>query len=166
MWGEKMKISEESILTTKTSSWVALGFLFKWPMLIYVVVTVAVYMYQFTDFPMSHIALYAFYGLVGLYGLLFFSKLFGMKKEHAEITNQRVVIDRRVGYAKKKIILPLNHISMLEIERGFFARLFGYGTIVIYGSGNHYKTLSDVKRCVKFYKAIHLQLTKQWRLTD
>ncbi len=161
-----MKLTEESILTTKTSSWVAIAFLFKWPMLVYVAVMVAAYIYQFTAFPMNEYAQYAFYGLAGLYGLLFFSKLFGMKREHAEVTTHRVIIERRIGWVTKKIILPLNHISMLEIERGFFARLLGYGSIEIFGSGNHRTSLSDIGKCVKFHEAIHLQLTKQWRLTD
>ena len=149
---------EQNILLTKTSRWMAFGFLGRRFMLIILAVVVASLIGQFFEPDL----IYVFYVFAGVYLLLFLSRLFGMKREKVELSNQSVIVHRRVGSSRRKIIIPLNHIAVSEIERGKLARFFGFGSMKLYTTGNHIVSLESIANVEAFYGALHKELTLHW----
>jgi hypothetical protein len=75
---------EETVLTAKTSRWVALGFLGRKPMLIYLLIMILALIVPLIMPEYSDLMLLG-YGLLGLYVLLFLGRLFGFKREKVDL---------------------------------------------------------------------------------
>ncbi len=161
--GGYVKITEANVLTTKTSRWMAFAALGKLPMIILLVLAVASGVGYLIYDPLL---LYALIGLGGVYLLIFLALLLGMRKEHVELTNQRIIVKRRTGAIRKTIFIPLNHVSIYEVTRTKMGRRLGFGTIMIYASASHKVELTSLAKIEDLHEGIHLQLTKQWRMVD
>ncbi|MFW5838582.1 MAG: PH domain-containing protein [Bacillota bacterium] len=153
-----MAIAEETIMSTKTSRWIAFGFLGKKYMLIMLLVVIAGFIGSLFEPDLIYVG----YAVGGLYLLLFLGRLFGMKKEHVDLSTQRIIIRRRIGSTKKIIIIPLNHVAMFEIEQGKFASKLKFGSIKINTSGSKDVNLESLAKIEAFYETMHTQLTKLW----
>jgi len=161
--GGYVKITEANILTTKTSRWMAFAALGKLPMIILLALAVGsgVGYLVYDD-----MLLYALAGFGGIYLLIFLALLFGMRKERVELTNQRIIVKRRIGAVRKTIFIPLNHVSIYDVTRTKMGRRLGFGTIAIYASSNQKVELMSLAKIEDLQEGIHLQLTKQWRMVD
>ncbi len=157
-----MRITEESVLTTQTSRWIAFGFLANKFMLLMLLVIIASGIGQFFEPEL----VYVFYGVGGLYLILFLARLFGMKKERVEVTNQRMIVRRRIGSMRRQITIPHNHMAMIDVSRGKMGRRLGFGHMVVYTSGNSRVNLESMAKVEELQESLHLQLTKQWRHVD
>ena len=148
---------EETLLTVKTSRWIALGFLGKKFMLIYLVVMIAAFIVPLfvPDLPEL---LYLGYILAGFYALLFFGRLFGFKREKADITNHRLILYRRMGTSQKRIMIPLHQIVQVEVERGKLGRLLGFGSVKLYNAGGGKADLESIGKVENFNEILHVQM--------
>ncbi len=155
-----MHTAEETVLSTKTSRWMAFGFLGSKFMLGLLLVVVASGIGQFIEEPVK----YLFYASAGLYVMLFLARLFGMKKEYAELTNQRVIVKRRLGSSRRKIIVPLNHVAVFEVQQGSTGRKLKFGSVIIYTTGNHKIELESMAKIEDLQEGLHAQLTNHWQL--
>ena len=152
---------EETLLTVKTSRWIALGFLGKKFMLLYLVVMIAALIAPLFVPDMPELV-YVGYGLAGLYVLLFFGRLFGFKREKAEVTNHRLILYRRMGTSQKRIMIPLHHIVQVEVERGKLATLLGFGSVKLHNAGGGKAELESIGKIETFNDVLHVQMMQMW----
>src|SRR5437588_12553372 len=66
-----------------------------------------------------------------------------------------VITDRRVFgkwgvFSRSYIAQPLDKISSIKLEQGMLGRLFGYGTILMYGSGLSVTTIPTIAEVATF----------------
>ncbi len=153
-----MHTGEEIVLSTQTSRWMAFGFLGTKFMIGMLIVIVASGIGQFFE----EILFYVFVVVGALYAILFLARLFGMKKEHVVLTNQRVIVKRRLGSSRRQIITPLSHISIFEIQQGSIGRALKFGSITVYTTGNHSIDLESLAKIELLSEGMHAQLTNHW----
>lgn len=150
---------EETVLTAKTSRWVALGFLGKKPMLIYLLIMILAIVVPLI-MPEYGEVIYLGYGLLGVYVLMFFGRLFGFKREKVDLTNHRLIIYRSYGSTETRIMVLLHQIVQVEVSRGKLARLLGFGDMRIMTSGNSKVDLESIGKIEGFQEALHIEMMK------
>ncbi|MFP4286672.1 MAG: PH domain-containing protein [Candidatus Izemoplasmataceae bacterium] len=150
---------EETVLTAKTSRWVALGFLAKKPMLIYLLIMILALIIPFV-LPEYGEVLYLGLGLAGLYFLMFLGRLFGFKREKIDLTNHRLIIYRSYGSIETRIMVLLHQVVQVEVNRGKLARFLGYGDMKIMTSGNSKVDLESISKIENFQEALHIEMMK------
>ncbi|MFH5881119.1 PH domain-containing protein [Liberiplasma polymorphum] len=155
-----MKV-EETLLTVKTSRWIALGFLGKKFMLIYLLIMVAALIAPLFVPDMPELV-YLGYGLVGLYVLLFLGRLLGFKREKADVTNHRLILYRRIGTSERRIMIPLHQIVQVELERGKLGRLLGFGSVKLHNAGGGKADLESIGKVENFNEVLHIQMMQSW----
>jgi uncharacterized membrane protein YdbT with pleckstrin-like domain len=70
------------------------------------------------------------------------------------VTNRRVII--KVGLIQRKTVeLQLSKVETIEVEQGFWARLFGIGAITIVGTGGTSERFEGLGDPLGFRRAVH-----------
>jgi uncharacterized membrane protein YdbT with pleckstrin-like domain len=69
------------------------------------------------------------------------------------VTNKRVMM--KVGvFSTRSVELLLNKIEAIAVNQGFIGRIFGYGNIVITGSGGTTESFSHIQGPLAFRRAV------------
>lgn len=67
------------------------------------------------------------------------------------ITNRRVII--KVGFIRRKTLeMNLEKIESVKVDQGIMARILGYGTVTIIGTGGTRESFPTIKRALRFRK--------------
>jgi len=67
------------------------------------------------------------------------------------ITNKRVIV--KVGLIRRKTLeMNLQKIESVNVEQGIMARILGYGTVTIVGTGGTKESFSDIRKPLVFRK--------------
>ncbi len=70
------------------------------------------------------------------------------------VTNRRVII--KVGLISRRTVeLKLEKIESIGVEQSIFGRIFGYGTIVVKGTGGTNEPFRGLARPLEFRKAVN-----------
>ena len=95
--------------------------------------------------------------IVIAFGLLVlgYSKLTRATSEFA-VTNKRVII--KVGWiSRRSIEMNLSKIESVDVQQGLFGRLFGYGKIVVVGTGATREPFARIEGPLEFRRAVQAQ---------
>ena len=69
------------------------------------------------------------------------------------VTSKRVVI--KLGVVRRKTLeLLLRQVEAIEVEQGFLARVFGYGTITLVGTGGTKEPFHGIARPLEFRRQV------------
>lgn len=67
------------------------------------------------------------------------------------ITNKRVIV--KVGLIRRKTLeMNLQKIESVNVEQGIMARILGYGTVTIVGTGGTKESFADIRKPLVFRK--------------
>lgn len=72
------------------------------------------------------------------------------------ITNKRLVI--KTGFISRKTVeLNLNKVESIQVEQNVWGRMFGYGTILLHGTGETSETFSRIDDPLEFRRKFQEQ---------
>jgi hypothetical protein len=90
------------------------------------------------------------------------SVLMGIARRNATemaVTNRRVVI--KVGLmARRTVEMMLNKVESIEVKETAFGRMFGYGTIVVIGTGGTPEPFARIAHPLLFRTTVQQQIQK------
>ncbi len=69
------------------------------------------------------------------------------------VTNKRVMMKSGV-FTTHSVELLLNKIEAIGVDQSFIGRLFGYGNIVVTGSGGTHEAFSNIQGPLEFRRAV------------
>jgi uncharacterized membrane protein YdbT with pleckstrin-like domain len=73
------------------------------------------------------------------------------------LTNQRILV--KVGFIQRRSFETLlQRITSIEVSQSILARILGYGTIIIYGTGIASEIFRNVNNPIEFRKKIQQQI--------
>jgi uncharacterized membrane protein YdbT with pleckstrin-like domain len=82
---------------------------------------------------------------------LFIAPLIAQKTSEFVITNKRIII--KVGLVSRRTLeMNLSKVESVNITQSIFGRMFGYGTIVIVGTGGTREPFADISDPLTFRK--------------
>ncbi|HAS85406.1 MAG TPA: hypothetical protein DCS31_01200 [Candidatus Competibacteraceae bacterium] len=82
---------------------------------------------------------------------LFLWPLFQRATSEFAITNKRVII--KVGFISRRTLeMNLNKIESVNVDQSFWGRIFGYGTIVVIGTGGTREPFQVISNPMAFRK--------------
>ncbi len=83
---------------------------------------------------------------------LFIRPLIMTKFDEFVITNKRVIM--KTGVISRNIFeMTIAHIESINVDQSIWGRIFGYGTVIIVGSGGTKESFSDIADPVRFRRA-------------
>ncbi len=86
---------------------------------------------------------------LGSFFTLFISPLIAMNSNEFAITNKRIII--KTGLLSRKTLeMNLSKIESVNIEQGIFARMLGYGTLRVIGTGGTKEAFPAIKDPISF----------------
>ncbi|MDQ2962146.1 MAG: PH domain-containing protein [Pseudomonadota bacterium] len=90
---------------------------------------------------------------IGLAALILVATFINRQSSDFAVTNKRVMM--KVGvFSTRSIELLLNKIEAIAVEQSLLGRLFGYGDIVITGSGGTKEAFSRIQSPLEFRRAV------------
>lgn len=76
------------------------------------------------------------------------------------VTNKRIMM--KVGvFRMRSIELLLSKVEAIAVDQSLLGRIFGYGNIVVTGSGGTKETFSHIQALLEFRRAVQSVATKQ-----
>jgi uncharacterized membrane protein YdbT with pleckstrin-like domain len=103
--------------------------------------------------PLSYIVATIFF-IIGL--LMFFSRWITDKTSEFAVTNKRILV--KVGFIRRTSLeLLLRQIEMIGVEQGVFARMLGYGTIIVGGTGGTKEQFAYIANPLEFRRQVQGQ---------
>jgi uncharacterized membrane protein YdbT with pleckstrin-like domain len=91
-----------------------------------------------------------FFSLSGLF-TLFIAPALKRWSDEFVVTNKRIIC--KTGLFKRNTFeMNLNKIETVNVDQSVFARLFGYGTITIIGTGGTKESFPDIANATEFRK--------------
>lgn len=91
---------------------------------------------------------------------LFILPLVDILTSEFAITSKRVII--KVGLISRSTVeMNLNKIESVNVDQSILGRIFGYGTIIIVGSGGTREPFRAIMQPMEFRKAFQAQLEAQ-----
>ena len=94
--------------------------------------------------------------LLGLFGALLAAIIYATSE--FGVTNKHVVI--KTGFRGKRAVeMATLELEDVDVRQGIWAKLFGYGTIVICGLGGTKEKLRNIKAPVEFHQHLQQQIT-------
>ena len=91
-----------------------------------------------------------FFSWVGLF-TLFIAPFIKRRTDEFVITNKRVIV--KTGLISRKTLeMNLNKIETVNVDQGIFARILGYGTVGIVGTGGTHETFPYIAHALEFRK--------------
>jgi uncharacterized membrane protein YdbT with pleckstrin-like domain len=96
----------------------------------------------------THLHWKIFISLRGLF-TLFIAPYIRLKTSEFGITNKRVIV--KTGFISRKTLeMNLNKIETVNVEQSIWGRIFGFGTIIIVGTGGTREVFHDIKSPLLF----------------
>jgi uncharacterized membrane protein YdbT with pleckstrin-like domain len=121
------------------------------------------------------IAVGAFFGLIALItilgavgiglslllvsGLIVASGFLRRSSSEFAVTNRRVIL--KAGLIRRRSLeLLLNKIESIGVDQGLLGRMFGYGTIVVRGTGGTAEPFTNVRHALEFRRQVQAQIDR------
>jgi uncharacterized membrane protein YdbT with pleckstrin-like domain len=91
--------------------------------------------------------------------------IFGIVRRNSTemgVTNKRVVVKRGI-LARRTFELLLSQIEGILVEESFMGRMFGFGTVIIRGTGGSPETFSRIAHPLEFRRQVqeHIEIYQQ-----
>ncbi|MCK4823457.1 PH domain-containing protein [bacterium] len=100
----------------------------------------------------GHISLVFFF-------IAFISEIIRFKTSEFGLTDKRVLV--KVGFIKRNSVeILLTKVEGIQVDQSIFGRVFGYGTIIISGTGGLKSPFHKIASPLKFRKEIQEQISK------
>lgn len=146
---------EETLITAKFSMWATLAFLFKWYMLGFLVITLAIGYFVFFQTDLDYLQ-YVFYGLVAVYVIIYLVYVLRIRRRKLELTGKRF-IEHQGGTVKTHRFIPLKSIVEMSVQTSRMGRKLNFGSIVLYMSGRelHFDFVTRPYEIVEEYFSLH-----------
>ena len=99
-------------------------------------------------------------------GLLFFlvgiitlvSSFINFKTSEFGLTNKRIIA--KEGFIKRKSVeILLTKVEAIKVSQGILGRIFGYGTIIIIGTGGSKDPLHKIANPLEFRKKLQEEIS-------
>jgi len=101
----------------------------------------------------GHLHWMVFVSLKALF-TLFLSPVIERATSEFAVTSRRVII--KVGLISRRTVeLKLEKIESIGVDQSILGRIFGYGTIVVNGTGGTHEPFRGIARPLEFRKAVH-----------
>jgi uncharacterized membrane protein YdbT with pleckstrin-like domain len=99
----------------------------------------------------------ALFVLVGI--ILGVPRFITYKSSEFAVTNKRVLI--KVGFIKRHSLeLLLQKVEGIGVDQDFLGRIFGYGTIIVTGTGGTKETFQTIENPLEFRKHVQQNISK------
>lgn len=104
---------------------------------------------------------------LGMFSLLFFlpgillgvSRFIAYKSSEFAVTNRRVLI--KVGFIRRHSLeLLLQKVEGIGVDQGISGRIFGYGTIIVTGTGGTKEPFKNIANPLEFRKQVQQSLSQ------
>ncbi len=82
---------------------------------------------------------------------LFITLIIKRRTTEFAITNKRVII-KRGWLSRRTLEMNLQKLEAINVDQGIFARMLGYGTIRIVGTGGTIETFPSIQNPLEFRK--------------
>jgi len=117
------------------------------------------YAFSHTELEVNSVHLMQAGGVALLVGGLITIVVGSVKRNATEmaVTNRRVVIKTGLA-ARKTIEMLLNKVESIEVSETTFGRMFGYGTIVIIGTGGTSEPFHNIAHPLEFRNQVQQQI--------
>lgn len=102
----------------------------------------------------------ALFALIG--GLIVLANWMSVRSTELAVTDRRVIAKRGV-LTRSAIDLRLARVESVMVEQSLFGKLFGFGTIVVRGTGGDGAPINTVAQPLDFKRAVEAQLDKYER---
>jgi uncharacterized membrane protein YdbT with pleckstrin-like domain len=89
-----------------------------------------------------------YFSFQGLFTLFIAPLIKQMSNEFA-VTNKRIVVKQGI-IARDTLEMNLSKIESVQVEQSFWARMFGYGTIIIIGTGGTREVFTNIAKPILF----------------
>ena len=105
--------------------------------------------------------------ILGIFSLLFFvpgillgvSRVVTYKSSEFAVTNKRVLI--KIGFIRRHSLeLLLQKVEGIGVDQGFSGRIFGYGTIMVTGTGGTKEPFKNIANPLEFRKQVQESLSQ------
>jgi uncharacterized membrane protein YdbT with pleckstrin-like domain len=112
-------------------------------------------------------AIFSQYSAVLIFGTLFVlvgillgvPRFITYKSSEFAVTNKRVLI--KVGFIKRHSLeLLLQKVEGIGVDQDISGRIFGYGTIIVTGTGGTKETFKNIKNPLEFRKQVQQNLSQ------
>jgi uncharacterized membrane protein YdbT with pleckstrin-like domain len=81
-------------------------------------------------------------------------QMFNYNAAVVRVTNMRVVA--KVGFIRRESFeMPISKVETIDIRQGLFGQMFGYGTLVLRGSGGTPATFKNIAEPAAFQRAVN-----------
>jgi len=146
---------EETLITAKFSMWATLAFLFKWYMLGFLVITLAIGYFVFFQTDLDYLQ-YVFYGLVAVYLIIYFGYVLKMRRRKLELTEKRF-IDHHGKAIRVHRFIPLRAVNEITVETTRMGRRLNFGHIILHMSGRElpFRFVTRPYEIVEEYFSLH-----------
>ena len=88
------------------------------------------------------------------FGLLLIPIYLFQKTYEIAITNNRIIGKKGI-ISRETIDFSINNIESVDVKQSIFGRIFGYGDVVIHGTGASEKKIAAIKSPEDFKQAIN-----------
>lgn len=69
------------------------------------------------------------------------------------VTNKRVIV--KTGFINRKTVeINIKKVESIQVEQGFWGRMFNYGTIIVSGTGSNHAPIKSIHDPIEFRKAV------------
>ncbi len=124
---------EQTLITAKFSMWATIGFFARKFMLLYLLVLLGVAYFVFFEADIAALQ-YVFYGLIGLYFIIYIAYVLRTRVRTLELTDKRFI--DHIGRAfKRHRFIPLKAVNEITVESTRMGRRLKYGHIVLHLPG-------------------------------
>ncbi|MDY4174720.1 MAG: PH domain-containing protein [Bacteroidales bacterium] len=83
---------------------------------------------------------------------LFIRPLIMTKTDEFVITNKRIIM--KTGLISRNIFeMTVQHVESVNVDQSILGRIFGYGTVIIVGSGGTKESFPDIAKPLAFRRA-------------
>lgn len=102
----------------------------------------------------------SFGGLVMLFGVvLWVSAYIHRRTSEFAVTNKRVIV--KAGILRRRTVeMLLRQVEALEVEQGILGRIFGYGILIIIGTGGTRESFQRISSPLEFRRAAQAASTQ------
>jgi uncharacterized membrane protein YdbT with pleckstrin-like domain len=147
---EKNLMQGEQIIYHAKLHWIV----FASPIFLIVIGWIFVF-YMHSDAPAAR-GIFSSFFLVGI--VLGVSRFITYKSSEFAVTNKRVLI--KVGFVRRHSLeLLLQKVEGIGVDQGIVGRIFGYGTIIVTGTGGTKEPFKNIKNPLEFRKQVQRSIS-------
>jgi uncharacterized membrane protein YdbT with pleckstrin-like domain len=123
---------------------------------IFLIVIGLVFVFSMHSDAPAALGIFSSFFLVGI--LLGVSRFIAYKSSEFAVTNKRVLI--KVGFIRRHSLeLLLQKVEGIGVDQGIVGRIFGYGTIIVTGTGGTKEPFKNIENPLEFRKQVQQSIS-------